>query len=90
MTKSFIRWRGFVALLMLFWLFFMAITGSILLVAGRGASINPRLWGVTYILHPLFGFVMLVLGLFHLGFNLTLFQNDIKMLLKKSPKGEKR
>ncbi|MGQ9623552.1 MAG: hypothetical protein ACUVTO_09035 [Candidatus Caldatribacteriaceae bacterium] len=93
MKKSLTRWRGFVALLMLFWLFFMVITGSILLVAGQGASINPRLWSVTYVLHPPFppfGFIMLVLGLFHFGFNLTLFRSDIKTLLGKSSKGEKK
>ena len=90
MKKSLIRWRGFIALLMLFWLFFMVITGSILLIAGQGASMNPRLWSITYALHPLFGFVMLVLGLFHFGFNLALFRSDIRILLGKSSKGEKK
>ncbi|MGQ9473847.1 MAG: hypothetical protein ACUVQZ_08710 [Candidatus Caldatribacteriaceae bacterium] len=90
MKKLIIRLRGIVALLMLFWIFFMVTTGGILFFANQGMSISYRTWKTVQLLHPPFGFAMFVLGLIHFSLNVTLFRSDLKILfgVKKTFKKE--
>lgn len=83
MTKTFLRFRGVVALGMIVLVLFMVTTGVTLWIAQQGGVIPEGLWRFASASHPVAGMTFFVLSLVHLALNKKLLANDLGVLLRR-------